>query len=130
MIFSGIGIAPADQEKLFEHFSQIDNSYTREAEGTGLGLAIAKRITGLFNGDLSVRSEPGKGSTFTATFDISFEQTKSIPVPVATNEERLVLIMDRFIERAEVAAGQLRNTQFRAVLAVHNTVIPSLDQKR
>ncbi|QWD97828.1 hypothetical protein C2740_05535 [Polynucleobacter sp. MG-5-Ahmo-C2] len=62
---SGIGIAPKDQEKIFEEFKQVENNYTRKLEGTGLGLAIVKRLIDLQNGWLKLDSALGEGSSFT-----------------------------------------------------------------
>jgi len=61
---SGIGIPKARQAELFESFSQLDSSSTREHYGTGLGLAISKRLVEKMGGELGVVSEEGKGSTF------------------------------------------------------------------
>ena len=62
---TGIGIAPEDQETIFEEFRQVGGDYARKREGTGLGLALAKRFVELHGGRIWVKSELGKGSTFT-----------------------------------------------------------------
>jgi PAS domain S-box-containing protein len=61
---TGIGIKPEDLGRLFRPFQQLDSGLTRVYEGTGLGLSICKRIIEVLGGEISVESEPGRGSTF------------------------------------------------------------------
>ena len=65
---SGIGIEPKHISRLTERFYRVDKSRSRETQGTGLGLAIVKHVLLRHGGKLTITSEPGKGSTFTATF--------------------------------------------------------------
>jgi len=62
---TGIGIAPADQERVFDEFQQVANPMTATQEGTGLGLALAKKFVEIHGGRIWLKSEPGAGSTFT-----------------------------------------------------------------
>ena len=64
---SGPGIAPEDQERIFEEFQQAKATNGERPEGTGLGLALSKSLVELHGGRIWVESEPGKGSTFTFT---------------------------------------------------------------
>jgi signal transduction histidine kinase len=67
---TGIGIAPVDQDKIFEDFRQLDNSPTRAYGGTGLGLSICRRLAQMVDGRLTVRSQLRMGSSFTLTLPV------------------------------------------------------------
>jgi signal transduction histidine kinase len=67
---TGIGIAPEDQEAIFEEFRQVGSDYSRKREGTGLGLTLTRKFVEMHGGTICVKSEVGKGSTFTFTLPV------------------------------------------------------------
>jgi signal transduction histidine kinase/ActR/RegA family two-component response regulator len=76
---TGIGMTPEQQEKLFNRFTQADSSTTRKYGGTGLGMAISKQLINLMGGDISVESEPGRGTTI--TFALPYERPSEEEMP-------------------------------------------------
>lgn len=65
---NGVGIAPADQSRVFERFYRVDKSHSRESGGTGLGLSIVKHAVAYLKGSISLESTLGKGTTITISF--------------------------------------------------------------
>jgi signal transduction histidine kinase len=75
---TGIGMTPEQMGKLFQEFSQASSSTASKYGSTGLGLAISKRFCQMMGGDITVESEPGRGSTFTVRLPKMVEAAKAI----------------------------------------------------
>jgi signal transduction histidine kinase/CheY-like chemotaxis protein len=95
---TGIGIAPADQGRLFHEFGQVPNRLQARVRGTGLGLSLSKRLAELLGGSVGVRSAPGAGSTFLLTipmtapgFELTADGTEVKPV---LREGPMALVVD------------------------------------
>jgi signal transduction histidine kinase/DNA-binding response OmpR family regulator len=77
---TGVGIRKEDQGFIFEEFTQVPNKLQGRVKGTGLGLPLCRRLARLMNGEVGVQSEPGVGSTFTATLPVHFDERGAAPV--------------------------------------------------
>jgi len=101
---TGIGIPGHKQQEIFDSFTQADTDTTRKYGGTGLGLAISKKLVNLFSGDLQLRSEDGRGSTFYFTIELEInenakmyindEKVKQLPV---FNQLRVLIAEDNIV---------------------------------
>jgi signal transduction histidine kinase len=74
---TGIGIAPEDQEKIFEEFSQVDSALQRRATGAGLGLPLSRKLAELLGGGVSLSSTLGEGSTFSVTIPARYAEPRA-----------------------------------------------------
>ena len=107
---TGIGISEAQQAKLFSSFEQADSSITRKYGGTGLGLAISKNLAELMGGEVGVRSQEGKGSTFWFTARVGLARAKSALLNLSADLQNLsALVFDENQEIAQILSRDLAN---------------------
>src|SRR5271155_3922251 len=114
-----MGIPADKQETIFRAFEQEDSSTTRKYGGTGLGLTIAARLVALMGGEISVQSEPGRGSTFafTARFGRQPHPPEQVPVqPPASLRNLPVLIVDDNATNRRILEEWLRGWQMKPVV--------------
>jgi signal transduction histidine kinase/CheY-like chemotaxis protein len=94
---SGAGISPDDLARLFQPFTQVDASSTRRFGGTGLGLTISRRMANIMDGDISVTSTLGQGSTFTFTVEADVvewsRQTAAEPILAEVEDGRALSVL-------------------------------------
>ena len=105
IIDTGVGIALADQDKIFEEFAQSDNQVTRKFGGTGLGLSISKKLVEIMNGSIELISRKGEGTTFTIHLPLKItekpaEQTDQVTeVPDESMVAKILLVEDDKLNR-------------------------------
>ena len=124
---TGIGIAPEDQARIFEEFTQIENPVQCKVKGTGLGLPLCRKLAGLLGGRVDVVSQVGIGSTFSLTMPLHYAElrakhTDEVPEPEdwQIDPSRMpVLIVEDEPETRLIYEKYLRGSPFQA-LAVAN----------
>ncbi len=130
VIDSGIGMTPEQVGRLFQAFAQADASTSKKYGGTGLGLALSRKFCQLMGGDLTVVSEAGKGSTFTATIPVEVIEVTEEAVPVlsaptaeipSTGSGPLVLVIDDDSTVQDLLRRSLNRDGFRVETAPDGT---------
>lgn len=119
---TGIGMSDEQVSRLFQAFTQADESTTRKYGGTGLGLVISRKFCEMLGGSIRVESTPGTGTTFTVDLP---DQVESAPVPPASrpsptpSQRRLVLIIDDDPDATDLLARHLTKAGYD-VLKAHS----------
>jgi signal transduction histidine kinase/CheY-like chemotaxis protein len=122
---TGIGIAPQDQQRIFQDFAQVDNPIQRRVKGTGLGLPLSKKLATLLGGEVRVRSQPGVGSTFSVQLPLKHEQrlevglsTESHIVAAEADTQSLpVLVLEDKVEMMMMYRSYLKSSGFQLIPA-------------
>lgn len=132
VIDTGIGIEPEYQESIFDEFTQVDSSQSRQYEGTGLGLALTKRIVELHGGKIWVESEgTGKGSKFTFTIPYQKSTVEAISeltdenkiykpledVTTEKHESKVILVVEDNPQAAQLLSIYLSESGYKVVVA-------------
>ncbi|MDF2922856.1 MAG: hypothetical protein K0R57_1770 [Paenibacillaceae bacterium] len=113
---TGIGMSPEAKERLFQPFTQADNSTTRRFGGTGLGLAISRELVNMMGGEIGVESREGRGSTFTFTawFGNSADNWTSVRVIPERIHSLRILVVDDNKSVRQIMLEYLKNMHCRA----------------
>ena len=118
---TGIGIAPEDQERIFQEFGQLDSRVQRKVRGTGLGLPLSRKLAQLLGGTLTVTSAVGVGSTFVAEIPVHYvEPVPATPATPAWEKAPLrapVLVVEDSPEELLVYEKYLKSSGFEVVPA-------------
>ncbi|WP_179953392.1 response regulator [Desulfobotulus mexicanus] len=121
---TGIGMTPEQQGELFRPFNQVDASMTRRYEGSGLGLSISQRLVEMMGGHISVKSQPGKGSTF--SFAVWLKPSTGIPGDQDKNPSLLKNLNVLLVE--DNSASRQVLTEYTEALSMHAKAFETAEQ--
>lgn len=122
---TGIGINQSNQAKLFQLFSQVDSSYSRNFEGTGLGLALSQQLAIMLEGSIQVQSTEGKGSTFifSLPIEMNFEQKEDLPYEIFNGKKHpIILCIDDDPDIQDILHHLLGQEDFIHISAANGTI--------
>jgi len=109
IVDTGIGISSEKSERIFDKFSQVDESATRKHEGTGLGLAISSSLVELMGGEIGVESELGSGSTFWFEIALPIDEVgeAKLNIPHEMLNSRVLIVDDNEVSRSTIVENML-----------------------
>jgi signal transduction histidine kinase/CheY-like chemotaxis protein len=121
---TGIGIAPEDQQRIFEEFVQVESEMQAKVKGTGLGLPLSRRLAELLGGSISVESQLGTGSIFQVLLPIHFGEREPRPVdpvsiPAAPGTGPIILFIEDNVETTFVHESSLKMSNYRPVFVLN-----------
>ncbi len=120
---AGMGIAAHAQQRIFEEFVQVDNDARDRRRGLGLGLAIARRFVLLMNGDITVQSAPGRGTTMTVTLPRAATPVDVLLDPVQPEPDRHVQRPVHYVESAPAELMPHPDEATQPVLALREVLL-------
>jgi signal transduction histidine kinase/CheY-like chemotaxis protein len=119
---TGLGIAPEDQPRIFEEFTQVEGPGQKHVKGTGLGLPLVKKLAGLLGGHVELQSQPGVGSTFSVILPRVHEGPLDLSIvpeltPRLDPKRKPVLVVEDNLETLFIYERYLRGSGFQVVPA-------------
>ncbi|UBF23818.1 response regulator [Kovacikia minuta CCNUW1] len=117
---TGIGITPENQERIFEDFIQIESHLQKRVKGTGLGLPLSRKLAELLGGSISVCSQVGQGSTFSASIPIIYPHAYEIPSLLQpTSPLKLahqpILVIEDHLETLFIYKKHLQDSKYQLI---------------
>jgi len=111
---TGIGIAPEDQERIFQEFTQVEHPLQKQVKGTGLGLPLSKKLAVLLGGSVTVKSEVEVGSTFSVKIPRIYKEpvtegqrpvpsidSTKFPVLIIEDDPKTILVYEKYLKRSD-----------------------------